>query len=171
MAGTITAVRFRTMLAGVRSTKRHSKAGPYLRKYIAKYNKIDTEMVKIDKRVNEYLMANVVSTGGVLKLLVNKSAGIVEVKLANDKNAVKADAAPAKAAATPGKAASGVIPEKAKATVPQAQKQPAAQAQKTEKKGEERPRPKPVVKDRADQAQSAKDTGKSAESEAERETK
>ncbi|MDE1767739.1 MAG: hypothetical protein KGH64_03200 [Candidatus Micrarchaeota archaeon] len=169
MAGTITTVRFRTMFAGVRSTKRHSKAGPYLRKYIAKYNKVDPQMVKIDKKVNEYMMANVVSTGGVLKLLVNKNAGILEVKLANDKSAVKADSAPAKAAATPGNAASGVIQEKPKATAPQAQKQPAAAAQKTEKKREEKPQPKPVVKDKVDQAQSAKDTIKSAENEAERE--
>lgn len=133
---TVTSVNFTRFFAGLRSTRRKTRATGYLREQVARFNAVDPESVKIDRKVNEYIMTNIITRGGTLKISVNKNAGIVEVKLAEEKKAPeKASTAAtlAKPAAKESKPA-GVVPEKKEAT------KPAAPAPKADaKKPAERP--------------------------------
>lgn len=83
-------VNFRRMLAGVHSTKKYRKAAGYLREHVARFNATSPEVVKIDKKVNAYLMNKTVKNGSQIKVAVTKTQAGVEVKLAEDKQAATA---------------------------------------------------------------------------------
>lgn len=134
----VTTVRFRSMFAGLRSTRRKNIASKYLRQQIARFSNTDIELVKIDQRVNEYITGNVINRGAMLKVIVNKTAKGVEVKLAEDKWGQKTSAASV-TAKKDSKPAAGVIPEKPKQQSKPAQAPAKAEKPKAEQKKEQAP--------------------------------
>ncbi len=133
---TTTTVNFRTYFARLRRSRRHNKAAGYLREHIARFNAVTPESVKIDRKVNDYIMSNVISQSSSLKLSVNKTAAGVEVKLAEEwkGNQKAAPATVAKAS----KPAAGVITEKkeakpAEAQVPKEARKPEQKKEKSAK--------------------------------------
>ncbi len=148
---TVTVVRFRSMFAGLRTSHKKQKAAGYLRMHIARFNNADPDTVKIDKRVNEYIMSNIVKGGGEIKLNIVKSAGKVEVKLAEDTRpkvatnikpvSGKPGAAPAKSAAPAPAAAKSAAPKDAKPAKPAGPSTPSkeAAAKETQPSGQKKP--------------------------------
>lgn len=141
----VTTVRFRSMFAGLRSTRRKNIAAKYLREQIARLNGASIESVKINRRVNDYITGNVINRSAQLKLTVNKTKDGVEVRLAEDKWAPKISAAPV-TGKQPIKPAAGIIAEK-----PKQQEKPApakAEKPKVEQKVGTESRPAGVINEK-----------------------
>ena len=146
---TVTTVKFRSMLAGLRSTRKKYKAARYLKDHIARFNKTDPDLVKIDRRVNDFIMHNTIKTGDALRLAVSKGPNGINVKLFED--AKKDEAAAAKPAPkqeakplgvpaekTAGSKPPGVVADKPKAAEkkekPKVQERPKAEEPRQESK-------------------------------------
>ncbi len=131
-------VNFRRMLAGVHSTKKHRKAAGYLREHVARFNGASPEVVKIDKKVNDYLMNRIVKKGSQIKVAVTKTQAGVEVKLAEEKQAV-APAAKEAVKTQAGKASDKEAPKAAakKPAEPAANSKPKAKDGNNEAQGKD----------------------------------
>lgn len=75
-------IRFRSVMAGLRSTRKRYKASGHLREHIARFSKVSPDSVKIDPRLNEYIMSRSVKGGDEVKVDLSKTGEILNVKLA-----------------------------------------------------------------------------------------
>ncbi len=156
MATTFT-IRFKKVMAGLRQTRKRYKASDHLREHIARFNKSNTELVKIDQRLNDFMMSRVVKGGDKVKVEITKTGEIVNVKLAPGQVA----AAPAVPAQTTAKStdAKPIQPvTKIAEKVQVAKQQPKSAEQKSNQKpknakAEEKqpPKPKPEASVKAGQ--------------------
>lgn len=131
-AVTTATVRFRKVLAGMRSTKRKYKAAGYLREYVARFSNADPDSIAIDPKLNEYIMKEIINTGGSLRVEISRNAGKVSVKQVGA-SAPQANAAAPKEAVKEGfpqEAAKKPAQQKAQAKA--AEKAPAAQPAQVE---------------------------------------
>ena len=122
MATTLT-IRFKGVMAGLRQTRKRYKASDYLRRHIARFNKSAPEMVKIDMKLNDFMMSRVVKQGNKVKVEISKTGEIINVKLAPGQVAISPNA-PAQTSAVPAASKSS---EKAKS-------KPQQEAKATEQK-------------------------------------
>ena len=99
MATTLT-IRFKSVMAGLRQTRKRYKASDHLREHIARFNKSAPEMVKIDPKLNDFMMSRVVKGGDKVKVEVSKTGDIINAKLAPGQVAA-APTIPAQTSATP----------------------------------------------------------------------
>ena len=75
-------IRFRAVMAGLRESRKVSKASDYLKGYVARFNKVDADSVRIDPKLNEYIMGSVVKMGTAVKVDITKDGALIRVKLA-----------------------------------------------------------------------------------------
>ena len=161
MATTFT-IRFKKVMAGLRQTRKRYKASDHLREHIARFNKSSPELVKIDPKLNDFMMSRVVKGGDKVKVEITKTGDMVNVKLA----AGQVAASPVTPAQTPAKstnakpAQTSAKPadksQASKATDPKSNQKPKQEKQaKTEEKQHEQkkqpPQPKPAAPTQAGQ--------------------
>ncbi|MHB1830711.1 MAG: hypothetical protein ACYCO0_04940 [Candidatus Micrarchaeaceae archaeon] len=83
-----TTIRFMSVMAGLRQTRKRKKASDYLREHIARFNKSRPELVKIDPLLNQFIMTRSVHGGDSVKVEVVKSGDVLNVKLAPGQMAI-----------------------------------------------------------------------------------
>lgn len=69
-------------MAGLRQSRKVYKASGHLREHIARFNKSSPDMVKIDPKLNEFVMSRVVKSGGRVKVEISKTGDVINAKLA-----------------------------------------------------------------------------------------
>ena len=78
----ISTIKFRGVMAGLRSTRKRCKASDYLREHVARFNKSSATNVRIDPTLNDFIMSRIVKRGKSVQVDVTKSGDIINVKLA-----------------------------------------------------------------------------------------
>jgi ribosomal protein L31E len=141
-------IRFKSVMAGLRQSRKRYKASDYLRRHVARFNKSTPEMVKIDPKLNDFMMSRVVKRGSKVKVEISKTGDIINVKLAPGQVA----AAPATQAKTP--AASATAKQGAAAAAKPADRAQPKQQPKQDKPQEQKKQsspPKPATPAQAGQ--------------------
>jgi len=82
MANTITTIRFKSVMAGSKQSRKRAKTSSYIREHIARFSNSDPDTIRIDGLLNQYLTRNSAKNGDLVKVEIIKGAGIVSVKLA-----------------------------------------------------------------------------------------
>lgn len=141
-------IRFKSVMAGLRQSRKRYKASDYLREHVARFNKSTPEMVKIDPKLNDFMMSQVVKRGSKVKVEISKTGEIITVKLAPGQvAAAPVAAAPAKTPAKPAAAK----PSDKQAKQQQPKQQPKQDKQQEQKKQTSPPPSKPATPAQAGQ--------------------